>query len=800
MRGEARFPGARGALAYLLFATLIGLYAFKRFIFGGAVYLYKDIGADSINVYYTQYAHLLSYLAKDGVPGWSFNQGLGQNIYPFSWNDPFQLILLAFGRSRLAYGIFWMEAAKIGLGGIFFSLYLRALRLSSYASVAGGLLFSFSGYVVVGGEWAIFSTEAVYCAFLLYAFERFLAGGDRRLLPWPIAGLALLQPYLLAPYAFFFLVYGTARFVDEKGWDPDEYRSFLLRFAGAAALGAALGGVMVLSECRLMLQSPRTSGAGSFVGTLFARPVFGLAGARHDATAALRFFSDDLQGNGSRFSGWRNYLEAPLFYCGLVTLLLVPQAFAVMDRKRRVLYGALTAIFLLPVVFPYFRFAFWAFRADYYRTLSFLIAVILLFLGARALSRIDEGAPARASVLAGTVAAALVVLFAVPRAAGISVDGRLRAEVVGFLCADAGLLFLMGSRRLGRAARAGLLLLLCVEAAVFTRRSAAARDVVTAAELGRRTGYNDYTVDAVARLKAIDASFYRVEKDYRSGPAAYVSLNDAKIQDYYGTSSYVQFNQPYVAAFLSEMGLLDASKSNGARWQLGTGSSERLMSLVGVKYFLTKRPATAPPGPFSGDPVGTFGDVRAFRNRRALPLAFTYSRRFPLAEFRRLDKARKDALLLNAFVIDRSEEKDLASFAEYPASAAARAPTERGFDRSFRARTHDAFVVAARGQNSLDGTISLARPRLLFFSIPYDAGWSALVDGRAAALERADVGFMGLALGPGKHRVELRFEPPYRAAGALLSLAALALYGLLLLRRGLGPRAGTGALSRGRSP
>jgi uncharacterized membrane protein YfhO len=227
------------------------------------------------------------------------------------------------------------------------------------------------------------------------------------------------------------------------------------------------------------------------------------------------------------------------------------------------------------------------------------------------------------------------------------------------------------------------------------------------------------------------------------------------------------------------MGLSAPGDANAARWMMGTGPSARLMSLVGVKYFLTKKPASAAPRPFSFEPAGIFGDVRAFRNPRALPLAFTYDRLFPLSRFRGLDKARKDALLLNAFVVDADREGGFAGLAEYPAAAASAAPTEAGFDGSFRDRTRDAFAVSARGQNFLDGAISIPARRLLFFSIPYDSGWSARVDGRAARLERVSVGFTGLLLEAGEHRVELRFTPPYRAAGALASLAALAAFAAL---------------------
>ena len=88
-------------------------------------------------------------------------------------------------------------------------------------------------------------------------------------------------------------------------------------------------------------------------------------------------------------------------------------------------------------------------------------------------------------------------------------------------------------------------------------------------------------------------------------------------------------------------------------------------------------------------------------------------------------------------------------------------------------------MITGHSQNRIDGRIRLARRKLLFFSIPYDKGWSATVDGRAARLRLVNIGFMGLPLDAGEHEVELRFTPPLRKPGAIVSLAGLAVYGFL---------------------
>src|SRR6185312_12931069 len=108
---------------------------------------------------------------------------------------------------------------------------------------------------------------------------------------------------------------------------------------------------------------------------------------------------------------WINYLEAPLYYCGLAALLLAPQAFAAMDARRRKLYGALAALVLLPTVFPYFRYLLWAFSGNYYRSYSMFVVAILVFFAA-----LERGGRVRGLTLAATLAVLLALLFLFPAA------------------------------------------------------------------------------------------------------------------------------------------------------------------------------------------------------------------------------------------------------------------------------------------------------------------------------------------------------------------------------------------------
>ncbi len=84
-------------------------------------------------------------------------------------------------------------------------------------------------------------------------------------------------------------------------------------------------------------------------------------------------------------------------------------------------------------------------------------------------------------------------------------------------------------------------------------------------------------------------------------------------------------------------------------------------------------------------------------------------------------------------------------------------------------------------QNHIKGHITLDTTAMMFFSIPYDQGWKATVNGKIKPLEKINFGFTGLLLEPGKHAIELTYEPPLSKWGWLGMIAAA--IGVFILTR-----------------
>jgi uncharacterized membrane protein YfhO len=781
----------------LIAAAMLAVLAtilFARYLFGQQTYLFKDIGSDSINGYQPHLALIVDYVKKHGLPGWSFQQGMGSNIFGISaLGEPFTLLTLLLGQERFALFIAFVEWLKVLSGGAFFFLYARTAGGSAFTSLIACILFAFSGYMIVGGTWMLFSTDAVYAALLLYAFERLFSKNSWWLFPLPVALITLFQPVYLYIYGLFLVLYATTRCFGEYGWDIRRYSVLLARMVALGALGAALGSVTGLSMALQIVQGPRVSGEASYTSKLSGAPILGFGDFAHNVTAIARFFSSDLLGTGSNFKGWYNYLEAPMAYCGILTLVVMPQIFAFAHRQQRILFGGILALCFVPIVFPYFRYAFWVFSGDYYRAFSFVVSLFLLFLAARALLWIDRERRLSLPILGGTVVG-LFLLLTVPFSgeAAQAVNNLIRGGVMVLIVLYAGLLVLLKTAATASLARIALVVLVSLEAVAMSYPALNSRQTVSSEELTQRIGYNDFTLDAVAYLRSVDSSFYRVDKDYSSGLSIHRSINDAKIQGFRGTALYHNFSQPNYIRFLGKTDVIDMKDEFSTRWAPGVLTRPMLQTICNVKYVFSRGEQNASYWANAGfERIKQVQDVNILRNTYAVPFGFCYDSTITEQAFARLSATQKDKMLLRAAVLaDNSRSGEGFAVKSSQDTSVGIFPQE--YMAYVRALRQDTVRWKTLGENELEGLITLNTRKILMLSIPFDAGWTLSLNGRALptrvvntqggeALERMNLGFMGCVLPKGAHTIRLEYTPPLRREGALISLSALVFYGMLVV-------------------
>ena len=391
-----------------LVLLLIGVLVFHNFLLGDKLLLYKDIGADSINDSYPYFVHLSDYLRHEGFPSWSFYVGMGQSLFYLTGNLIWEPVIW-LPRELIAQALVFQHLLKTLVAGLLFFRFLQLRGINLCAALTGALLLSFSAYMCVGGCWIMSADEVVGFTFLLFAVEEAISRSRWIYIPLAVALIGLVTVFHLYLSAVLLSLYVPMRLVEIYGWKPRVLSRVSAQLAAVAFLGIGLAAIICLGSAYSILNSPRGSGTIANFTWGPTPSVFQLESPIYYVTAALRPFSTDMVGTGDEFRGWENYFEAPMTYCGLLSLLMVPQAFIGATRRQRILYGLFLSFIVVPIVFPWFRYLFWGFKGGYFRTFALFSIFGIITLSMTAFSRYME----RRSFGLWTLGVSLLVLLGV---------------------------------------------------------------------------------------------------------------------------------------------------------------------------------------------------------------------------------------------------------------------------------------------------------------------------------------------------------------------------------------------------
>ncbi len=622
----------------------IGFMAFGKYLTLENLFFFKDIGSDSINQNYPALVHINQLFSETLIAKWSFYTGMGDTYYtafptqPLSWLlSPVNRLGMNMSENYLVYRRFInIFITQFIFTGILFFYYLRTLSVNKFSSLIGALTIAFSGYMVVGSAWG-FAGHIFKGVFLLFAFEQLYL--KKRWYFFPFAVLFLSNnPFVLFIYTIFLGIYMLFRYFSEFQNILADFLKLAGKMIMLAVVGILMNMVHVFYAFQKMFFSPRVAGNASLSSDLATGKDM-ITDKLLVATGFLRTFSSDLLGSGSNFRGWGNYLEAPLFYIGLLTLLIFPQVFIHLDKRKKIAFGSFFGFWVLTMIFPYLRHALLAFTGDYFRYgFDFFIPFTLLFFGIYSLNELDKNFKLNLPLLGGTFVVLLSILFfPYTSIAENAINSDMRNIIVFILVLYSGLFILMTKSAYKSFAQVGILLLLIVELSYFSYKSYEKRVAVTKSEFKRnKAGYKDGTLKAVNYIKSIDKTpFYRTEKDYKSGNSAHGSLNDALAQNYYGTTSYSSFNQLNYIRFLEETELIQKGDEIATRWVNGFRGYPLFQTFANVKYHLSKN--KQPLLMRSGfDSLTVKNNITILKNRFYLPFGYTYDKYIAFKDFKTL--------------------------------------------------------------------------------------------------------------------------------------------------------------------
>ena len=294
-----------------------------------------------------------------------------------------------------------------------------------------------------------------------------------------------------------------------------------------------------------------------------------------------------------------------------------------------------------------------------------------------------------------------------------------------------------------------------------------------------------YAVVFIAFGKSHSYTYYDVVTQGLEGRETIQLPDDEfyRVDVYDGMDNYPMFwKMPTIQAFHSIVpaSVLEFYPSIGV--ERGVGSRPELKfyglrGLTSVKYLLTDNTSTEPyiPG-FEKIDNQTGFDI--YENKNFIPMGFTYDQYITQTTFDDTTKEERDRLLLEGILLS---EEQIEKYGQYF--------TELSYgDVPYFSDDELAEVCKARNQETctdfttdnkgFSAVITPAKDNLVFFSVPYDEGWTATVNGKPVEIEKVNVGFMAVPVEGGKENV-IRFH--YMTPGLKIGIAVSAGAFLLLL-------------------
>ncbi len=179
--------------------------------------------------------------------------------------------------------------------------------------------------------------------------------------------------------------------------------------------------------------------------------------------------------------------------------------------------------------------------------------------------------------------------------------------------------------------------------------------------------------------------------------------------------------------------------------------------------------------------AGNSNGFNIYENTNFIPMGFTFDSYITEDEYAGIaDRTLADRILTRELILGAD---DAETYGHLLRKGSPDLPvSDQAFADNCTARAGTACTAFSFTKNGFTATAKLDKENLVFFSVPYDKGFTAYVDGVKTPLIRADFGLMAIDVPAGEHNIEFRYFPAGMKVCIGISAAA-ALILVILARR-----------------
>lgn len=707
-------------------------------------------------------------MLASGTPLWSWNTYFGDNFMAsyayYTVYNPFSWLNCLFPYRYLGLGFTVILYLKFLLCGYVAQKYLQKIGFDRRLSMTGSILYTFSSWAITNLIYYFFVEPMILLPLLLIMVERFLRG-DRHSCTG-LAGAVLVVVAVNYYFASVNLIAGMMYFF-ARLWHLHNEAAERLRLtakaAGCVVLGIAGAGAVLVPVLMQLQGSPHESLNldSSNLGMVADRLLWLIYPKAHDG----RFHYLLLD------SGWKSNAASIAVFGVLPAFLLYLRKG---HRWIKWLTATMVAIYATPLngLFSLFTDCYYT-RWAYALTLALIICT-LYYINDHGLPRL------RAAIwYCLLVGGAFLAFNCASMAWHFAHSGEAALNINLRLAMDAGLVAL----------NAVALLVIC-------RRHNDARRfraTVTAVTICTAAQFFAYSLPSADFFSSgggdmTETEYFKRREDYHRigdfehrttftvlGTGGRPSSNFGLLSNRPSIETYHSVQNSKLRKWIRTVSDPDSTRVFYPRRFVD--SFEALMSVKDLVIVAEEPADTCPDGKFN-ERQGLFS---TYDSNHYIPMGFAYDTYLLTDSVEALALCDRDRdiplLLLSSLAIDKADEAELSAYLRKGDMH-----TPLSLD-SLTSRRRAVACDTFRGHTSgFDAHIRLDSAGVVFFSVPADRGFTAIIDGEPAKIHEANLGLSAVVVPAGSHEIKFRYFTPGLKAGLILSAIALAALTLMFFK------------------
>ena len=690
---------------------------------------------------------------------WATDLGSGvMNAYSFYlYGSPFFWLSVLLPQSWLPYMMVPLLVLKFGVAGGGAFLYLRRYVKNENYAVLGACLYALSGFAVYNVFFNHFVDVVALFPYLLWALDEAIYENRHGLFAFWVAVNLLNNYFFFVGQVIFLCIYFVCKLTAK------DFRLTGRKFGHLlweSVLGVAMGCLLLFPAVLSLLQNPRTIDLSSGWGFLTYAKV-----QQYLAILLSWILPPDSPYLTSVWSEgvikWTS-MTAYLPLCSLAGAMAYWRSRKADSKKRIVAVCAVCA--LVPVL----NSAFYALNSSYYARWYYMPTLILAAMTVNALEDpdIDLDAPARGISWIMLAALVFAVVPVQDDTTGTWSFGVLKNPGQFFTVLGFGLLGLMLYRYLCGVWRQDSRFAQRMTAAVLVFACAFTMVHIGIGKFGQWHTDSDLVEqdkNALLLKNDLPEGDYRIDT-YKIHDNIGMWLDKSCLQ-YFGSTA-----APSILSFYPGLGVKRDVRSEPEI------TNYALRGLLSVEYLITtpeKRESFEDEADEGWTYLADVDGYALYHNDNYVPMGFTYDYYVTEATYEASIKTLRSNLLLRALVL---EDEDVEKYSSYLTELPDAMLDDLHYDSYTQdcadRRAHSCSVFQMNNAG-FHAEITLEKPNLVFFSVPYDDGFTAYVNGEKTGILRVDEGLMAVLCPAGTSSIDFVYQADGLSASRVVTAVAI---------------------------